>query len=132
MAVTVFVVQRNIESLEEIVDEVPAKTTEIICLGKGLRSLKGIENLSSVKDLYVSYNQITSLEELCRSNVTGLNISGNQITSLEDLVGSNVTGLIIFDNPCFQQFQDQFGGSIENVKEYYSQFLDTPKDPGFE
>jgi len=108
---TIFAVDRNIESLEEIVDEVPAGTTGIICLDKGLRSLRGIENLSSIKGLYVSYNQITSLKELSESSVTKLHI---------------------FDNPCSQQFYNEFEGSVENVKEYYNQFLDTVKDPGFD
>jgi len=106
----IFFVDRNIESLEEIVDEVPVGTIEIICINKGLKSLKGIERLLFVTTLYL-YN--------------------NQITSLEDLVGSNVTGLNISGNPCYQQFQDEFEGSVQSVKEHFG-LMDTPKDPGYD
>jgi len=95
---TTFFVQINIESLEEIIDEVPSGTTQIICIGKDLRSLKGIDRLPSVTKLNVSHNQITSLEGLAGSNVIELTIFGNQITSLEGLAGSNVLELNISNN----------------------------------
>jgi len=172
---TTFTVERNIESLEEIVNEVPVGTTKIECINKGLKSLKGIERLPSVTALVIWNNQITSLEGLAGSIMSELNISDSQITSLKGLCGSAVTELYIFnnqitsleglagsivsklyivgnqkitsleglrgsavtelymcDNPCYRQFQNQFGGSVEKVKEYYNQFADVSKDPEFD
>jgi len=152
MAAT-FTVQRNISSLEEIVDEVPAGTTKLACFNQGLKSLKGIERLptvtklfvrgnqitsleglagSNVVKLYIANNQVTSLEGLAGSNVVVLDIRNNQIASLEGLAGSNVITLYILNNPCYQQYQDQFEKSVQKVKDYYNQFLDTPKEPGYD
>jgi len=206
---TTFVVLYNIESLEEIVDQVPAGTTKIVCTNKNLRSLKGIERLplvtalnvsnnqitsleglvgsnvtelvihhneiislkglagskvtklyinnnqitslkglagSKVIELYIAYNQITSLEGLRGSDVAMLGIpynrvtsleglagsimselyiSFNQVASLEGLCGSDVTALSIHNNPCYQQFQDEFKESVEKVKEYYNKKIES-------
>jgi len=148
---TTFIVERNIESLEEIVDLVPAGTIRLLCTNKGLRSLKGIERLPSITELYISGNQIASLEGLTGSNVTSLNVPNNKITSLKgligsnvtklwissnlikslkDLVGTNVTKLYISNNPCYKQFRDNFGESVQKVKEYYS--FDDIKEPEFD
>jgi len=150
---TTFTVERNIESLDEIIDEVPAGTITIICVGKELKSLRGIERLPSVTELYAAANRITSLEglagsnvtrlsvhfnlitslkDLTTSNVTILDISYNQIASLKDLAGTNVTKLYISYNPCYEQFRDEFEGSVQRVKDYYNQFIDIPKNPGFD
>ena len=145
-----YVVNRNIESLEEIINEVPRDCNTLICKNKGLRSLRGIDSLpqittlfvhnnqitslegiigSNVRTLCVGNNQITSLEHIIGSNVTHLYIRNNQITSLEHIVGSNVSTLYIENNPCYNEFVE-LGNSIEKVKERYS-LLDV-KDPGFE
>jgi Leucine-rich repeat (LRR) protein len=172
MADTIYTVNRNIQSLDEIVDEIPEGTTILICNNKGCLSLRGIERLPFVTTLVIRDNQIRSLEGLVGSNVTTLNIRDNQIRSLEGLVGSNVTTLIINNNyissleglagsnvtklhinhnqirsleglagsnvtyfyssgnPCYEEFIDEFGRSVQKVKERY-EFNDM-KDPGFE
>jgi Leucine-rich repeat (LRR) protein len=93
-----YVVNRNIESLEEIINEVPRDCNTLICKNKGLRSLRGIDSLPQITTLFVDNNQITSLEHIAGSNVTHLFIRNNQITSLEHIVGSNVTHLFIDNN----------------------------------
>jgi Leucine-rich repeat (LRR) protein len=93
-----YVVNRNIESLEEIINEVPRDCNTLICNNKGLRSLRGIDSLPQITTLFVDNNQITSLEHIAGSNVTHLFIRNNQITSLEHIAGSNVTHLFIRNN----------------------------------
>ena len=145
-----YIVNRNIESLEEIINEVPTEYNILVCRNKGLRSLRGIDRLpqitrlhvdnnqitslqgiigSNVAYLSIENNQITSLEYITGSNITDLYISNNQITSLKHIVGSNVIHLSIDNNPCYNEFVE-LENSIEKVKERYS-FLDV-KDPGFE
>ena len=103
-----YIVNRNIESLEEIINEVPQNFDTLICNNKGLRSLRGIDRLPQI---------------------TRLHVDNNQITSLEYIVGSNVTTLYIDNNPCYSEFVE-LESSIKKVKERYS-LLDV-KDPGFE
>jgi Leucine-rich repeat (LRR) protein len=86
--------------------------------------------ITPVTRLEIYNNQIKSLEGLADSNVTELNISDNKIRSLEGLAGSNVTILFIDNNPCYEQFKDEFEYSIQKVKEWYE--FDEIKDPGFE
>ena len=93
-----YVVNRNIESLEEIINEVPRECNTLICKNKGLRSLRGIDRLPQITRLHLENNQITSLEGIIGSNVTHLYIDNNQITSLEGIIGSNVRTLCVGNN----------------------------------
>ena len=124
-----YIVNRNIESLEEIINEVPMECNILVCRNKGLRSLRGIDRLPQITILFVENNQIESLRGIAGSNIINLSIENNQITSLEHIVGSNVIHLSIDNNPCYNEFVE-LENSIEKVKERYS-FLDV-KDPGFE
>ena len=96
--VYIYIVNRRITSLDEIVAEVPEGTTKITCNNNGLLSLRGIERLPSVTTLYIRGNRFTSLEGLAGSNLTRLFIGGNHLTSLEGLAGSKVTDLDISCN----------------------------------
>jgi Leucine-rich repeat (LRR) protein len=93
-----YIVNRNIESLEEIINEVPQNFDTLICNNKGLRSLRGIDRLPQITRLHVDNNQIESLQGIVGSNVIHLIIDDNQIESLEHIVGSNVTHLYIKNN----------------------------------
>jgi hypothetical protein len=124
----VFSVTRKIQSLEEIVDEVPEGTTELQCIHNNCRSLRGIERLPSVTTLSVVNNQISSFDGLVGSQVTTLSIYRNQITSLEGLAYTKVTKLYISHNPCYEQFINEFEGSVQKVKERYE--VNEIKDPG--
>jgi hypothetical protein len=65
------------------------------------------------------------LKGLVGLKVTELYIWNNQITSLEGLAGSNIS-----NNLCYQQFKNEFQGSIQKVKEYYG--FNEVKNPGFD
>ena len=93
-----YIVNRNIESLEEIINEVPRGCNTLVCRNKGLRSLRGIDRLPQITTLRVENNQIESLQGIVGSNVIYLYIDNNQIISLEHIVGSNVTHLYIRNN----------------------------------
>jgi len=93
-----YVVNRNIDSLEEIINKVPRGCNILICRNKGLRSLRGIDRLPQITILFVENNQIESLRGIAGSNIINLSIENNQITSLEHIVGSNVTHLYIRNN----------------------------------
>ena len=88
-----YIVNRNIESLEEIINEVPMECNTLICRNKGLRSLRGIDRLPQITCLRLENNQITSLEGIVGSNVRSLLVRNNQITSFQGIIGSEVLTL---------------------------------------
>jgi Leucine-rich repeat (LRR) protein len=58
----------------------------LVCSGKGIKSLVGIEQLSSLKNVNVSHNQLTDLSPL--SEIKGLQVfyaTNNQIESVDAL-----------------------------------------------
>jgi Leucine-rich repeat (LRR) protein len=111
---------RNIDSLEELVDEIGNNNVELlICDNVGLKSLKGIKNLPTVKKLCIPRNLLTSLEELSESNVENLCVDYNQIQNLGGLVWSKIKVLYAKGNPCYKEWEECHF-SIDEVKEKYS------------
>ena len=90
----IFIVEENVNSINDFVEQVPDGTEKVVCVGKGLTSLEGAARLPR--------------------SVTTLYIFNNQITSLQGLVGSNVTTLNICNNPVYREFKEK--GGKENLK----------------
>jgi hypothetical protein len=58
MSYIIYTVNHNIQSLDEIIDEVPEGTTTLQYVNKGCLSLRGIERLPSVTKLDIRNNLI--------------------------------------------------------------------------
>lgn len=74
--------------------------TELACKGKGIRDLRGLENLTALEKLDLRQNEIGDIAPLFGlSNVTELKVSKNQILNVSPLAQmSNLTFLSIADN----------------------------------
>jgi len=58
-------------------------TKELNLSGKGIRGIEGIEYLSGLNSLDLSYNELESLDLSSCTRLTELNCSGNRLTSLD-------------------------------------------------
>jgi hypothetical protein len=82
----------DLNSLEDIINWIPVGTKKIICAGKHLKSLRGVERFpASVTSLDVCHNDITSLRGLVSKkgiacNIKKLSIWDNKISSFKGLV----------------------------------------------
>lgn len=66
----------------------------LICNNKGIVSLEGIEELTELKTLFVSFNQIQNVDPISSLNkLKALYINGNEITDISAL--SNLTQLAV-------------------------------------
>ncbi len=76
------------------------KIDTLDCYGGGIKSLKGIENLSNLNWLAIVDNQVESLEPLSTlAKLTFLKLSNNKIKELESLSGlTELNNVSLIDN----------------------------------
>ena len=72
--------------------------TYIDCSGQQIQSLKGIENFTSLDNLYCQFNQLSSLDVSRNTNLTSLSCYQNQLTSLNLGEITTLTGLSCGEN----------------------------------
>ena len=68
------------------------------CENIKIKSIKGIEKLTNLTDLYVYSNQLTSLDVSKNVNLTDLDVYDNQITNLDVSKNTNLTYLDVSKN----------------------------------
>ena len=68
------------------------------CENIKIKSIKGIEKLTNLTDLYVYSNQLTSLDVSKNVNLTDLDVYDNQITNLDVSKNTNLTYLGVSKN----------------------------------
>lgn len=77
--------------------------SNLVCNNKGVVSLEGIEQLSELKTLFLSFNQIQNIDPLASLyKLKTLYINGNQISDISALSGlSNLTSLSMQKNDIY-------------------------------
>lgn len=66
---------------------------------KKIKSLKGIEYFTSLKQLYCDWNQLTELDVSTNTALETLNCGGNQLTALNVSKNTELKGLYCDENP---------------------------------
>ena len=59
----------------------------LVCSGKGVQSLSGVEQLNNLKNLNLSHNQIADLQPLSTTSLEVLYATNNQISDISALQG---------------------------------------------
>lgn len=75
-----------------------SSVTKLKCHNKGIKTLQGIEQLSSLRYLSVFGNKLTSLDVTKLNLLTHLNVAKNNLSTLEIAGLSNLTELFAFKN----------------------------------
>ena len=65
-----------------ITDKKIEEITSLFLDDRGIKNMKGIEFFTAIKDIYCSYNQLTSLDVTSNTALIYLRCNNNQLTSL--------------------------------------------------
>ena len=75
-----------------------AEITTLNVWGEEIADLTGIEHFTELTYLWVSYNQLTTLDLSSNTALTNLNVGSNQLTTLDVSNNTALTDLRVFDN----------------------------------
>ena len=81
-----------------LTDDQLQSITSISCIARNVESLSGIEKITQLKELDVSYNALTSIDVSNNTALTKLHAPGNKLTSLDVSNNTALTELSASDN----------------------------------